>query len=95
MLPQLLINGLAMGAIYALVALGFVLVSNAVNVVNFFARGMGYAWRLLCRYRFSRFSHSAHFFAYLIAIAVMILFGWLFFNEPSFIRCATSRSSLL
>ncbi len=32
---QLLATGLAMGSIYALVALGFVLISNAVNVVNF------------------------------------------------------------
>ncbi len=32
---QLLINGLAMGSIYALVALGFVLIYNAVGVVNF------------------------------------------------------------
>src|SRR5271170_1685315 len=32
---QLLIGGLAMGSIYALVALGFVLIYNAVGVVNF------------------------------------------------------------
>ena len=32
---QLLLNGLAMGAIYSLVALGFVVIANAVNVVNF------------------------------------------------------------
>jgi len=32
---QLLINGLAIGSIYALVALGFVLIYNAVGVVNF------------------------------------------------------------
>jgi branched-chain amino acid transport system permease protein len=32
---QLIIGGLAMGSIYALVALGFVLIYNAVGVVNF------------------------------------------------------------
>jgi len=32
---QLIISGLAMGAIYALVALGFVLIYNAVGIVNF------------------------------------------------------------
>src|SRR5512135_2924438 len=32
---QMLAAGLAMGSIYALVALGFVLIFNAVNVVNF------------------------------------------------------------
>lgn len=32
---QMLVSGLSMGAIYALVALGFVLIYNAVSVVNF------------------------------------------------------------
>ena len=32
---QLVINGFALGCAYALVALGFVLVVNAVNAVNF------------------------------------------------------------
>ena len=32
---QLLVSGLAFGSIYALVALGFVLIYNAVGVVNF------------------------------------------------------------
>jgi branched-chain amino acid transport system permease protein len=32
---QMLVSGLSMGAIYALVALGFVLIFNAVSVVNF------------------------------------------------------------
>ena len=32
---QMVVAGLAMGSIYALVALGFVLIFNAVNVVNF------------------------------------------------------------
>ena len=34
-LAQLLLNGLALGAAYALVALGFVLVLNATGAVNF------------------------------------------------------------
>jgi branched-chain amino acid transport system permease protein len=33
--PQLLVNGVALGAAYALIALGFVLVINAVGAVNF------------------------------------------------------------
>ena len=32
---QLLVNGLALGAAYALVALGFALVLNAASAVNF------------------------------------------------------------
>ena len=35
MISQLLINGLAMGAIYALVSLGMVIIYNAAGVVNF------------------------------------------------------------
>jgi branched-chain amino acid transport system permease protein len=34
-MAQLMLNGLAMGAIYALVALGFILIVNAVGVLNF------------------------------------------------------------
>ncbi len=33
--PQLLVNGIALGSAYALIALGFVLVINAVGAVNF------------------------------------------------------------
>ena len=35
MVPQLLFTGLGIGAIYALVALGFVLLIRAASVVNF------------------------------------------------------------
>jgi branched-chain amino acid transport system permease protein len=35
LLPQLLLNGIALGAAYALIALGFVLVLNATSAVNF------------------------------------------------------------
>lgn len=34
-IPQLLVNGIALGSSYALIALGFVLVINAVGAVNF------------------------------------------------------------
>ena len=39
---QLVINGIALGSAYALVALGFVLVVNAVNAVNFDQGGSGH-----------------------------------------------------
>jgi branched-chain amino acid transport system permease protein len=35
MLIQMMINGLAMGAIYALIALGFVMIYNSTGAVNF------------------------------------------------------------
>ncbi len=74
---QILVSGLAYGAIYALVALGFVLIFNAVGVVNF-AQGefimipsfigvtllaaVGLPWPL----------------AYLLVLAAMVVFGLLF-----------------
>jgi branched-chain amino acid transport system permease protein len=76
-LLQLLMNGLAMGAIYALVALGFVLVSNAVNVVNF-SQG---EWVMLGAYFTVTASVSMHlplFWAYLFSILLMLVFGWVF-----------------
>jgi branched-chain amino acid transport system permease protein len=77
MFLQLLINGLAMGAIYALVALGFVLVSNAVNVVNF-SQG---EWVMLGAYFAVTATVSFHLpilLSYLISIVCMMVFGWLF-----------------
>jgi len=53
MLAQLLLNGLALGAAYALVALGFVLVLNATGAINFAQGDMvmlgGYAAVALAR----------------------------------------------
>ena len=43
---QILFNGVAMGAIYALVALSFVLVYNAVGVVNFALYRLIQSWTL-------------------------------------------------
>jgi branched-chain amino acid transport system permease protein len=77
MFLQLFINGLAMGAIYALVALGFVLVSNAVNVVNF-SQG---EWVMLGAYFAVTATVSFHMpilLSYLFSIVCMIVFGWLF-----------------
>jgi branched-subunit amino acid ABC-type transport system permease component len=41
---QLLFTGLGIGSIYALVALGFVLIYRATNVVNFAQGGLRHAW---------------------------------------------------
>jgi len=73
---QLFIDGLAMGSIYALVALGFVLVYVAVNVVNF-AQGdflMVGAFISLSLYS----SGLPIWFALIAAVLVMGLFGFLF-----------------
>ena len=39
---QLLVNGVALGSVYALAALGFVIVYSATSVVNFAAGQFGY-----------------------------------------------------
>lgn len=72
---QLLINGLAVGCVYGLVALGFVLIYKAGEVVNF-AQG-----ELMMLGAFVAFTLIVHFgFNYWIglslAVVVMAAFGW-------------------
>lgn len=74
---QLLINGLAMGCIYALVALGLLLIFNAVRVVNF-AQG-----QLLMLGAFlgitTVVTHRLPFtLAYAVTLTAMAVFGLLF-----------------
>ncbi|MCL6593106.1 MAG: branched-chain amino acid ABC transporter permease [Alicyclobacillus sp.] len=74
---QLVVNGLAMGAIYALVALGFVLLSSAVNIVNF-SQG---EWVMLGAYfalTATVWLHTPLLVAYLFSLGLMMLFGWAF-----------------
>jgi branched-chain amino acid transport system permease protein len=74
---QVLFQGLALGSIYALVALGFVLIIRATNVVNFaqgdFAMLGGYAMVLF-------FTGLAwpYWLAFVAALVVMAVFGVLF-----------------
>ncbi|MCU0869678.1 MAG: branched-chain amino acid ABC transporter permease [Burkholderiales bacterium] len=74
---QVLFQGLALGSIYALVALGFVLIIRATNVVNFaqgdFAMLGGYAMVLF----FTGLSWP-YWLAFVAALAVMAVFGVLF-----------------
>jgi branched-chain amino acid transport system permease protein len=74
---QLLVSGLAMGSIYALVALGFVLINNAAGVVNF-AQGefvmvpAFFAVMLLARV------HLPFFPAYVLTLVGIGAFGLVF-----------------
>lgn len=74
---QLLISGIGVGAIYALVALGVVMIARAVNVVNFaqgdFAMVGAYIMVLLTTQW-----HLAFVLAFVITVAVMAVFGILF-----------------
>jgi len=76
-LLQLLFAGLAVGAVYALVALGFVLIYRATNVVNFaqgdFAMLGGYLM-VIC---FSQL-HMPYGLALLVSLAGLAVFGLLF-----------------
>jgi branched-chain amino acid transport system permease protein len=74
---QVLFQGFALGSIYALVALGFVLIIRATNVVNF-AQGdfaMVGAYILVIFLNFLKIPYA---WAFLISLICMALFGLLF-----------------
>ncbi len=85
---QLLFTGIGIGAVYALVALGFVLIFRATNVVNF-AQG---EFSMVAAYLMVVFSVDLgwpYWLSFLIALAGMALLG-IVFNLASIIRCATA-----
>jgi len=84
---QLLVSGLAIGSIYALVALGFVLIYNAVGVVNFaqgeFVMFPSYIAATFLLPAVTVFGTVVHWqlpiiAVYLLVIVVMVGFGLLF-----------------
>jgi len=77
-LIQLLFNGVALGSVYALAALGFVIVYSATSVVNFAA---GQFVMLGTFFGVSTIIHAQWPIAaaYPIAIAMMVAFGVLFY----------------
>lgn len=74
---QLLISGLAMGSIYALVALGIVVIANAVNVVNF-AQGENVMLGAYIAATLTLTLHMPILVAYLISIILLALYGYIF-----------------
>lgn len=74
---QLAVTGLAFGSIYALVALGFVLIYNAVGVVNF-AQGEFVMVPAFVGLTFLSFARLPWYLAYLATLALMIGFGLAF-----------------
>jgi branched-chain amino acid transport system permease protein len=74
---QMVTAGLAMGAIYALVALGFVLIFNAVNVVNF-AQGEFVMIPAFVAVWMLEMMHLPFPLAYFITLLFMGLFGIVF-----------------
>ena len=84
---QLLVSGLAFGSIYALVALGFVLIYNAVGVVNFaqgeFVMFPAYIAATFLLPGIAVFGTVMHWqlpvlLVYLLVILVMVVFGLIF-----------------
>ncbi len=74
---QLLLNGLAMGAIYALVALGFVVIVNAVNVVNF-AQGENVMLGAYVAAWLTLTLHLPLLSAYIISVSLLAVYGYVF-----------------
>lgn len=74
---QLLINGLAMGSIYALVALGVVVIANAVNVVNF-AQGENVMLGAYVAATLTLTLHLPVLSAYIISIMLLAIYGYAF-----------------
>src|SRR5829696_4800945 len=74
---QLVVNGLAMGCIYALVALGFLLIYQAVGALNF-AQGELVMLSAFLGISLAVGLHLPLPLAILLTIAVMAAVGWVF-----------------
>jgi len=71
---QLVLNGLAVGCIYGLVALGFVLVYKATELVNFAQGDLLMLGAFTC-YMFVVWYHWTYWPAFALAIAIVAVFG--------------------
>jgi branched-chain amino acid transport system permease protein len=75
-IPQLLSSGITLGAIYALVALGFVTIARASQIINF-AQGEFVMLGGVITFFFLKIVNLPYPLAALLAIAVVILIGFL------------------
>jgi len=71
---QLVLNGLAVGCIYGLVALGFVLIYKTTELVNF-AQGDLMMLGAFCCYMFVVWYGVGYWAAFLLAVSMVALFG--------------------
>jgi branched-chain amino acid transport system permease protein len=71
---QLVLNGLAVGCIYGLVALGFVLIYKATELVNFAQGDLMMLGAFTC-YMFVVWYHAGYWVAFALAIAIVAVFG--------------------
>lgn len=75
-IPQFLISGLTYGAIYGLVALGFVTIARASQIINF-AQGEFVTMGGMLTFFFLKESHLPYLFSALLAIGIVICLGLL------------------
>jgi len=74
---QLILNGIAMGAIYALVAIGFVMVLRATNILNLTQGDMAMVGAFSGLF-FLQALHLNYFLAFILAIAFTAIVGLVF-----------------
>jgi len=75
-IPQLLSSGITMGAIYALVALGFVTIIKASQIINF-AQGEFVMLGGVITFFFLKVMNLPYILAALIAVAIVVVIGFL------------------
>jgi branched-chain amino acid transport system permease protein len=71
---EVFFNGLSMGAIYALIALGFVLIFKSTGILNFAQGELCMIGAFIC-YHFSTLLNVPFLLSFLIAIAIGVLLG--------------------
>jgi branched-chain amino acid transport system permease protein len=71
---EILFNGLSMGAIYALIALGFVLIFKSTGILNFAQGELCMVGAFIC-YQFATLMNVHYILSFLIAIALGALLG--------------------
>lgn len=76
-LPQLLFSGITIGAIYALVALGFVMISRASQIINF-AQGEFVMLGGVITFFLLKHMNLPYPLAILLAILIVVAIGFLF-----------------
>lgn len=71
---EILLNGLSMGAIYALLALGFVLIYKSTGVINFAQGELAMVGAFIC-YSFATLMNIPYIYAFLIALIGGLILG--------------------
>ena len=71
---EILLNGLSMGAIYALLALGFVLIFKSTGVINFAQGELAMVGAFIC-YSFATLMNIPYVYAFLVALIGGLILG--------------------